>query len=455
MKLDRSAQSGFLSRHRCSALLNGLYAVAEYVSQPVGMLLAAPYLLHHLGASQFGIWVLASAAVNSGNLLSSGFGDAAVRYGSMYRGRNDSGGVARIVRGMIAINIVLSGLLATALWGLAPYAVKHIAHIDAVLRNTCLQSFRIGSMLLVVRSIDSVFASTLRAVEHYGPAVRIAICSRIGALVAAITLVALGFGAVKIMLATLCISTLAAFAQGIAVRVIAGKIVLWPSLHRETLSTIAGFGCFSWLQAVSAVAFSQVDRLVIGMFLGAPAVAIYALCAQAAQTIHGIIGAGFHALFPHLSSRLETAPLADLRHTIRKAFNTNLALAVLLGLPFILFSHPILSAWMGQEFARQAWPVLTVLGGGFALFALNVTAYYTLLALGQVKLVTALNLAAGAAMILLMLLLIPKYGMLGAACARLITGPITCILYYPLYRKLSDRSAKHPDPAALAAWENL
>jgi hypothetical protein len=50
-------------------LLNGAYAVAEYISQPLGLLLAAPYLLHHLGAAQFGVWVLASAAVNSGNVL--------------------------------------------------------------------------------------------------------------------------------------------------------------------------------------------------------------------------------------------------------------------------------------------------------------------------------------------------------------------------------------------------
>jgi O-antigen/teichoic acid export membrane protein len=454
MKLHRDVPSASLFRHRRPALLNGLYGVAEYVSQPLGLLLAAPYLLRHLGASQFGVWILASAAVNSGNLLTSGFGDAAVKYGSMYRGRNDAGGVARIVRGMIAINLALSGLLAIALWSLAPYAVNHIAHIDAGLRDACLRSFRIGSLLLVVRSIDSVFASTLRALERYSPAVRIAIFSRVGILVAAIALVAYGFGVVEIMLATLCISTFAAVAQGIAVRVIAGKIVLWPSLHRETLSTIANFGCFSWLQAVSAVVFGQADRLVIGMFLGAPAVAIYALCAQAAQTIHGIVGAGFHALFPHLSSRLEAEPLTDLRNTIQTAFNTNLALATLLGSPFILLSRPILSVWMGQEFARQAWPILAILGISFSLFALNVTAHYTLLALGQVRLVTVLNLAAGAAMLLLMLLLTPRFGMMGTACARLITGPVTCILYYPLYRMMRTSSAEHIKPSTLAVLEN-
>lgn len=455
MTLHRNNLRDPLSPQRCGAALNGLYSVAEYLSQPLGLLLAAPYLLRHLGASQFGIWVLASAAVNSGNVLSSGFGDAAVKYVAMYRGRNDSSGIARIVRGMMAINLTLGGLVAVALWSIAPYAADHIAHIDAGLRDVCLRSFRVGSLLLVVRSIDGVFVSTVRAFERYGPAVRITMCSRIAALVAAIILVAHGRGVAEIMLATLWISAFAAVAQGFAVRAIAGKILLLPSMDRKTLSMIAGFGCFSWLQALSSVAFGQVDRIVIGVFLGAPAVACYGLCAQAAQTIHGISGAGFHVLFPHLSSRLEAEPLADLRHTVWIAFKTNLVLAGLLGLPFILLSRPILSVWMGPEFARQAWPILSILGVSFSLFALNVTAHYTLLAIGQVRLVTALNLAAGAAMLLLMLLLTPRFGMVGTACARFISGPGTCILYYPLYRLMRGRSTERPEPSVLAAWENI
>jgi O-antigen/teichoic acid export membrane protein len=446
--------SRVLSGPKIFAWINGVYAIAEYLSQPLGLLLAAPYLLRHLGPSQFGIWVLAGAAVNGGNLLSSSFGDAAVKYGAMYRGRGDSNGVARVVRGMITINLALSGLFAVVLWAIAPYAANHISHIETGLQHPCTLAFRIGSLLLVVRSIDSVFACTLRAFERYGPPVRIAICSRASALIVAIGLVMRGFGVVEIMLATLCIAVLAAIAQGIAVRAIAGKVLLLPSLHRETLSMIAGFGCFSWMQALSAVVFSQADRLVIGVLLGAPAVACYALCAQAAQTIHGIASAGLHILFPHLSSRLETETLADLRHTVRIAFKTNLLLAGLLGAPIVLFSRPLLSLWMGPEFARQGWLALSILGTGFALFAMNVTAHYALLAVGKVRLVTAFNLAAGAAMLLLMLLLTPKFGLVGTACARLVTGPLTCILYYPLYKVMHGHTQEHSDTPSLVAWEN-
>jgi O-antigen/teichoic acid export membrane protein len=421
---------------RRAAIVNSSYAVADYVTQPLGMLVAAPYLLQHMGAGQFGVWMLASAAVSSGSLLSSGFGDAAVKYVSMYRGRDDWQGVTRIVRGMITINLALSSLLAIILSIVAPYAVSHIAHIDGRLQRVCLESFRIGSLLLVVRSLDSVFVSTLRAFERYSPAVRIAMYSRVSALLAAVLLVSRGFGVASMMVATLVISGVAVVAQGIAVRVHVGKIVMLPSLHRETISTIAGFGCFSWLQALASVAFSQVDRLVVGVFLGAPAVAYYGICSQAAQPIHGIVGSALHVLFPHLSSRLESRSIVELRATIFAALKANVLLAVLMGVPVVVLSRTLLSWWMGAEFARMAWPVLSILAASFILLGLNVTGFYTLLALGQVRLVTWISLGAGAVMLALMVLLTPRFGMVGTASARLVIGPITWAMYLPLRRML-------------------
>ncbi|MDR3645325.1 MAG: hypothetical protein P4M02_09665, partial [Clostridia bacterium] len=72
---------------------------------------------------------------------------------------------------------------------------------------------------------------------------------------------------------------------------------------------------------------------------------------------------------------------------------TNAVLAVVLAAPLMLLSKPLLMLWMGRDFAQDAWPVLSVLAAGFALFAMNVTAHYALLAMGRVRLVTALKIS--------------------------------------------------------------
>lgn len=441
------------SMRRRRIVTNGVFGVAEYVSQPLGLLLTVPFLLRHMGAAQFGVWVLASAAVNGGSLLSTGFGDAAIKYVAVYRGQGDASGIGRIVRGMVSINLMLSGLIALGFWCLAPYAARHIAQIDPAMELACQQSFRIGSLLLVARSVDNVFASTLRAFEQYGPAVQVSVCSRIAILIAAVVMVSRGSGVVDIMLATLCLSTLAAAAQAWAVRRAVGRISLLPSLNRETWRMIRGFGCFSWLQALSAVILGQGDRVVIGTLLGAPAVAMYALCDQAAQCIHGVVAAGFQVLFPHMSARLETESLVEVRHTLWVAFKSNIALALILGVPVVVLSRPMLVLWVGPDFALKAWPVLSILSASSMLLALNVTAHNALLATGRIRLVTSVNLAAGAAMLLLMVVLTPRFGIVGVACAWLIPGLATCLLYLPLLRMIRRRQVLEAIPPMVTVTE--
>jgi O-antigen/teichoic acid export membrane protein len=413
---------------------NAIYGVADYLALPIGMLLAAPFLLRHLGTAQYGVWILASAAVSSGGIVSGSFGDAAIKYVGECRGRMDWLGVTRIVRNMISINLTLSSILAATLWCLAPYVTRHVVKVDLKLETICLESLRIGSMLLLVKSVESVFISTLRAFETYGTTVRIAICSRIAILAAAIALAGYGRNVVWIMFVTLLVSASGMVAQMLALQSKIGPFSPLPSWHKETASDIAAFGTFSWLQAISGVLFSHIDRFFVGFFMGAPAVAYYGLCVQAAQPIHGLISSGMHFLFPHLSARYSVAPIAEIRRKVALAIKVNILLVSILSLPVIVFGRHVLTTWIGAAFTYQPSLMFPIIVCSFALLGLNVTAHYALLAVGQVRILTYLNLFAGAVMLTLMALLIPRHGLQGAALARLVFGPITCLAYFQVYR---------------------
>jgi O-antigen/teichoic acid export membrane protein len=430
---------------------NAFYGVADYLALPLGMLLAAPFLLRRLGSAQYGVWLLASAAVSGGGIMSGSFGDAAIKYVGECRGRQDWPGVTRIVRNMISISLVLSGVLALILWSLAPFVGRHIAKTDAGLEAICVTSLRIGCGLLLVKSVEGVFISTLRAFETYGSTVRIAIASRSAILVSAIVLTILGHDVVWIMVATFVLSVAGMLGQALALRYKIGRFSPAPSWHRKTVSSIAVFGSFSWLQAVSSVVFSQADRFVVAFFMGAPAVAYYGLCTQAAQPIHGLVSSAMHFLFPHLSMRYPVAPIAEIRRKIALAIRVNFLLVSVLSLPVAFFGNYILRMWIGSAFDRQPRFLFPIIVCSFALLGLNVTAHYALLAVGQVRIVTYLNLFAGVTMLLLMSLLIPGHGLQGGAVARLAYGPITCLAYLQLRRVIwgADKQASLPQSTTL------
>ena len=104
--------------------------------------------------------------------------------------------------------------------------------------------------------------------------------------------------------------------------------------------------------------------------------------------------------------------------------------------------------WIGAAFAQQPSFVFPIIVCGFALLGLNVTAHYALLAVGHVRVVTYLSLIAGVAMLLLMALLIPRHGVQGAALARLLYGPITCLAYFQVYRIIwrGEANTRLPQP---------
>lgn len=420
---------------------NAAYGVLDYAAHPIGMLLVAPVLLHRLGVAQYGVWVVATAAVSAGSIVASGFGDANIQYVASIRGGGDSGALLRAVRSMIGINLLLGTAIALVSWTLVPLLARHVAPSDINLQIACLRSLRIASLLMLVRAIESVCISTQRAFERYGTAVRISILVRLLTLAFAVLLTCCGLGVVSIMAATAVLMVLGTAAQLIGLKRHLGAASLLPSFDRAATAALFGFGIFSWIQAVSGVIFSQSDRLILGVSFGATAVTAYALCVQMAQPIYGIAASGLHFLFPYLSCRQATTPLPLLKKTILMAFTINLLLVSGETIAVLLLGRPILRIWVGEEIARSASAILAPVVWSFALLGLNVTAYYTMLAVGRVRVVTWLNFAGGAAMLLMMALLLPRAGIYGIAMARLCYGLITLLTYLPLIRLLREKQS--------------
>jgi O-antigen/teichoic acid export membrane protein len=412
----------------------------DYMAQPVGMLIAAPVLIRHLGLAPYGIWLIASAAVSTGSILSSGFGDAVIQRVASLRADHDVDGMSRAIGTMLAINLVLGGVLAGFLWAVIPLASTQITHIDPRLYPSCLWSLRIGSLLIVIKSVESVFISSQRAFERYASAARISIAIRMSAIAISVGFALVGFGVIALMIVTAGLSLVGTAAQYCALQRHLRHGWIKPTMDRSTLSQLASFGGNSWLQAVSGVVFSQADRLIVGATLGASAVAYYGLSIQLAQPIHGLTAAGLNFLFPHLAARLTVEHASGIRRTVLKALAANFLVATFLTVLVVLFGHRVLVQWMGPAIANDSTSLLPLIALAFGMLALNVTGHYAMLALGKVRVVTAVNVAGGIVMLLAMTAFVSEKGVLGAALARLCYGPVTWLLYIPLRHLLREPS---------------
>lgn len=438
-ELKRHTGLAWAERRPGGSTRNASYSILDYVSQPIAMILAAPLLLRTLGASQYGIWMIVMAVVGSLGVLGSGFGDATVKYVSEYRGKGDLRAVERVIRSTLTINTGLAFLFGAVVWAGAPFAAQTIFKVEPGLLSAATWSLRIGAFLLILRSIESVFISTLRAYEDYGATVRVSLLTRVSTIVVAVVLSALGFGVFAIMVGSVIVSIAGVALQIFAVRSTVGAILPLPSVHRESLNVVFLFGCFSWLQALAGIVFSHADRLMVGAMLGTTAVAYYAICVQVAQTIHGLAAAAFNVVFPYVSHR-HSGDNSALSRVLRVGLAANLVLTLTLALPLIFLSKWILTLWMGAEFAAQTHTLLSVLAIAFGVLANNVVPHYILLAIGKVRFVSAVNVLGGLAALLAAVFLIPKAGLLGAAFGRMLYGPVVSLNLIAIFRHMRTKA---------------
>lgn len=412
---------------------NAVYGSLDYLAYPLGMLIVAPVALRAFGAAQYGVWALATAAVSAGSIVASGFGDANIRSVAVHRGRDNSGGILRAVRSAMGIHVALGLLMALTTILVAPGVAARVTASAPSLATACAWSLRLAGICMLVRAVETVCISTQRAFERYGAAVRVSICARILSLLTAAVLALKGFGVSVVMLAGVILTATGLVLQIASLKKLVDGGSLAPSFDPQATRDILAFGIFTWIQAVSGLVFTQVDRLVTGVFLGATTVASYALCAQLCQPIYGMTASALHFLFPHLASRHVSQTASQLRRTVLVCVVANGALVATGALGLLVFGQDLLRAWVGEGIASSSSALLSLLAIGTATTGLGVTGTYALLALGRVRVVTLIGLFAGALMLLLMLVLLPRHGASGAAWARLISAPLTLLVYVPLF----------------------
>ena len=422
-------------------LSNAGFGILDYAVYPIGMLAAAPALLHHLGAAQYGLWVVATAAVNAGAILASGFGDSVTQRVAALRQSAQEHTQARtdlltLVRGAMTIHLALSLALALGLWLAIPHLLDALVHGSPNLHQSCLLSLRIASVVIPIRAVESVCVAVQRAFARYGAAVGLSVCGRLFALLAAVLLARHGFGVVAIMAAAALLTLCSTGLQFRALQRYLHAPSLLPVWNRAALASLAGLGIYTWLQAAAGVVSSQADRLALGVSLGAGAVASYALCVQMAQPIYGLAASGLHFLFPHIAEQSPSNSSPALARTVAVAFAANFLLVAAGSAVVLVFGPHALLLWTGASIAAAAAPILPLVVCGSACLGLSVTGTYTLLALGRGRLVSFLSVAGGAGMLLLMVVLLPRRGVLGLAGSRLFPGLLSLLVYLPLVRQV-------------------
>jgi O-antigen/teichoic acid export membrane protein len=164
------------------------------------------------------------------------------------------------------------------------------------------------------------------------------------------------------------------------------------------------------------VALQNVDVLVISRYLSPTDVAIYFAAAKTMSLVLFVHYAVGSAVANRLSALGARADRAGLEHCVRDAVNWTFWPS-LAGTLLLLALGPLLLALFGSQFSG-GFIVMLVLALGFLSRAAVGPSEFLLNMLGEQKLSAAVLAATAVSSILLSLLLVPRFGIVGAALAN-------------------------------------
>jgi O-antigen/teichoic acid export membrane protein len=365
-----------------------------------------------VGEALFGVWTLAQTIINYLVMLATfGLDQALVRFVSLHRGAHDPARVKGVMIQGLLVNLTLSLAGAAALSGLAPWICASFFPAQPPVLVTFLR-WTAWSVPFIVLMNSLVGATQGYRMMRYTPLVR-DVSYPLARVLLAVALLALGWRAWALVVTHVASSVVFGI---VAVAVLIGVFRPILEQHRAVFEKgLLAYGFPLFLNDLLLKSFRWSDILFIGAFRGAGDIGVYRIaqiCSEASRLVWG-------------SFKTTIAPvIADLHHRgeaeeLRHHFTVTSKWAFMASFPplvfFSLLAKETLSVF-GHAYAAGAL-CLVILNAG-RIVAVSTGLVANLLVMSGHARWTLFNSVAGNAFnFLLNALLIPKYGILGAAVA--------------------------------------
>ena len=242
------------------------------------------------------------------------------------------------------------------------------------------------------------------------------------ALVSLVTMsvVLAGGGLVAIMAARLARSILNCGLLVAAIR------RLMPELEVRAVLSLSGY---AYLNRVAAVTYQNADKPVIGSLSDMRAVALFSVPFLLANRVFGMVYRLGHALFPLASALASQRKQAQLRATYLLATRYLVYLNACLCVTLCVLSRELLYYWAGHEFGPPPALVLTLVA--LAVFIDSLTNLPSLVnnGFGQPVNTGVFAVARAILGVILVFVLVKRYGLIGAAWGQLLTSSVMTIAF--------------------------
>lgn len=411
-------------------LKNISYSFIGSVFPIVFAIFITPIIVAKLGVESYGLYILVNTVVSLMGLFDLGVGQILVKYISEYTASKNE---KRLQDLMYSFNTVLAGIgvLGLVILSLVGILGNRLFPSEAISSEYYSLTFFIAGLTFLVNTISALYTTSQVAMQRYDVYTKIGMSSLAFSSVGSLIVVLLGYNVESIFLIQLASSLLFVFVSRYYTQQFfpLAKLKFWW-VKAEVIKSYK-FGFAAYLSNVANSALTYFDRLIIPVFLGPAALPYYSLPGSVASKTPSVIGSLAGVLFPMISAFNGINDLNKIRAIYIRAFRLITTVSFAITTSIILFAYEILQYWLDFDFADKSTHILVILAATYYFLSLSGTLNNFLLGMGKAKLLFKASLGMATLNVVLLLALLPKFGVLGAAWAYLLSvTPVIYMLYY-------------------------
>ncbi len=396
----------------------------------VGFLLA-PFIVHHLGNTGYGIWILISSLTGYFGMLDLGLRQSVSRYVSHYMGLDDHMNVNRTLVNALAM-LGTGGILAGSIALLIVFNFS-VFKIEPQFAASAKIALLVAALNVSLALPMSIFNTVLFSLERFDILTAATIASTLTRTVLVVVFVSRGAGVTALAVIMLVASCCEYVTNAIAVRVLYQQLALTPKLlDWSRCRELFGFSIFRFIWIVANQLIFYSDSVVIGIVLNAAAITYYAIAGSLVNYGRNIVSLAADTFQPAATRLNVIRDFAGLRRL--QIFGTQVCL--LIGLPicigYMSLGKEFIVLWMGKGYASSAIFLIVLTLSQFTSMSQYISAVI-LVAMAKHRVLAYIAIGEGLANLLLSIILIQKVGLIGVAIGTVIPQLITTSCLLPLY----------------------
>jgi len=392
----------------------------------VGLFLS-PFILHRLGDTAFGIWVLIFSVTGYYGLFDLGIRSSIVRYVSKFTATGDHEELAKLINTSLFTYSCI-GVLSMLVTLVVSSQVDRIFRIPPEFLSTAHRLLLMVGASVAIGFPAGIFGGFLEGLQNFYVFNWTNVVSTV--LRAALIVIALnrGYGLLTIALITIILPLLASVLRGfLALRLCPVPFGL-KYVDRATFRQMANYSGVTFMILVAGRLKFKTDEIVIGTFMSAAAITYFNIGARIVDYAGQVVTA-LSQIFVPMSSQSDAR--GDMNR-LRKIFLLGNRVCGLTIFPvciiLLILGKSVIEVWVGKKYVAASYPVLVIMILCSTLWWAQGASGRILFGMSKHGTWAIVTLIEGISNLILSIILVRPYGIIGDALGTAI--PLTCSVLF-------------------------